>query len=192
MESRQICPDRSWQSIKERFNKTILNKLANYKVTRTQLMKADKAKPVSGKGASEQTGPSRRPYSRSDDEAILKHILAKQDFSRVAGRELWVEMERLEVVSGRSWQSLEGHFRKIIMRNICSFRFLTKEQRSSLKARKIVKEEKDEEKVESTTEEAGLQDWTLEEACSEGSQAEEEEEEEEEEEVHVSYILVDF
>ena len=187
MKSRQICPDRSWQSIKERFNKTILNKLADYKVTRTQLMKADKAKAASGKGATEQTGPSRRPYSRSDDEAILKHILGKQDFSRVAGRELWVEMERLEVVSGRSWQSLEGHFRKIIMRNICSFRFLTKEQRSSLKARKIVEEEKDEE--------AGSQDWTLEEACSEGWQAEEEEDEEEdeeEEEVHVSYILVDF
>ena len=190
MESRQICPDRSWQSIKERFNKTILNKLADYKVTRTQLMKADKARKV----ATEQTGPSRRPYSRSDDEAILKHILAKQDFSRVAGRELWVEMERLEVVSGRSWQSLEGHFRKIIMRNISSFRFLSKEQRSSLKARKIVEEEK----VESATEEAGSQDWTLEEACSEGWQAEEEEdeveeeEEEEEEEVHVSYILVDF
>ena len=190
--------------MKERFNKTILNNLANHNVTRTQLMKADKAKAVPGKGATEQTGSSRRPYSRSEDEAILKHILEKEDFARVASRELWMEMERLEVVSGRSWQSLEGRFRKIIMRKISSFRFLTKEQRSSLKARKIVKEENDEEKVESVTEEvekAGSQDWTLEEACSEetcseGWQAEDEEgeedEEEEEEEVHVSYILVDF
>ena len=103
MESRQICPDRSWQSIKERFNKTILNKLADYKVTRTQLMKADKAKAAPGKGATEQTGSSRRPYSRSEDEAILKHILEKEDFARVASRELWVEMERLEGVRQCAW-----------------------------------------------------------------------------------------
>ena len=212
MESLGICPDRSWQSIKERFNKTILNNLANFNVTRTQLMKADKARAVagvSGKGATEQTGSSRRPFSRSDDEAILKHILAKQDFSRVAGNELWVEMERLEVVSGRSWQSLKEHFRKIIMRNIHSFRFLTKGQRSSLKARKIVKEDEDVEKVECVTdvetevEEAGEQDWTLEEACSEEACPDEaysekacsegwQMEEDEVEEVHVSYILVDF
>ena len=198
-----ICPDRSWQSMKERFEKKIMTNLAKFNVTRSQLIKADeenKAKGVAGKGATEETAPSRRPYSRSDDEAILKHILKNEDYSRVGGRQLWVEMEQLEVVGGRSWQSLKEHFRKVIMRNIRSYRFLTKEQRSSLKARKIVKvNEEDEEKVESMAhadevedmeevEEVGQYDWTLEEACMEGWETKEEEVEE----VHVSYILVDF
>ena len=179
--------------MKERFKKEILTNLANYKVMRTQLIKADednKAKGVVGKEATEQT---RRPYSRSDDEAILKHILKNKDYSRVGGRQLWIEMEELEVVSGRSWQSLKEHFRKVIMRNIRSYRFLTKKQRSSLEARKS--KEEDAEKVEEEevedmeeVEEVGEYDWTLEETCAEGSETEEEEVEE----VRVSYILVDF
>ena len=201
-----ICPDRSWQSMKERFEKKILTNLAKFNVTRSQLIKADedkKAKDVAGKGATEETVPSRRPYSRSDDEAILKHLVKNKDYSRVGGRQLWVEMEQLEVVGGRSWQSLKEHFRKAIMWNIRSYRFLTKEQRSSLKARKIVKVNEEDvqkvEKVESVAhtdevedmeevEEVGEYVWTLEEACAEGWETEEEEVEE----VHVSYILVDF
>ena len=189
--------------MKERFEKKIMTNLAKFNMTRTQLIKADqenKAKGGSGKGLTEETVPSRRPYSRSDDEAILKHILKNEDYSRVGGRQLWIEMEQLEVVGGRSWQSLKEHFRKAIMRNIRSYRFLTKEQRSSLKARKIVKvNEEDEEKVESMAhadevedmeevEEVGEYDWTLEEACMEGWETKGEEVEE----VHVSYILVDF
>ena len=151
MESAGICPDRSWQSMKERFNKKILTNLARFKVTRTKLIKADEDKAkaltgVSGKGVTEQTGSSRRPYSRSDDKAILNHLVNNQEYARVGGRQLWVEMEGLGVVSGRSWQSLKEHFRRSIMPNIRSFRFLTKQQRSSLEAREIVKEA-DEEKV---------------------------------------------
>ena len=182
--------------MKERFKKEILTNLANFNVTRTQLIKADednKAKGVAGKGATEQSWPSRSPYSRSDDEAILKHILKNEDYSRVGGRQLWIEMEELEVVSDRSWQSLKEHFRKVIMRNIRSYRFLTKKQRSSLEARKS--KEEDAEKVEEEevedmeeVEEVGEYDWTLEEVCAEGRETEEEEVEE----VRVSYILVDF
>ena len=108
-------------------------------------------------------------------------------------------MEELEVVSGRSWQSLKEHFRKVIMQNIRSYPFLTKKQRSSLETRKIKKEDAEkvgeaggveEEEVEDMeeVEEVGEYDWTLEEACAEGSETEEEEVEE----VRVSYILVDF
>ena len=181
--------------MKERFNKKILTNLARFKVTRTQLIKADEDKAnapsgVSGKGVTE-TGSSRRPYSRYDDEAILKHLVKNQEYARVAGRDLWVEMEGLGVVSGRSWQSLKDHFRRSIMGNIRSFCFLSKEQRFSLEARGIVEEE-DVRKVEGEEEvqevdEVGEHDWTLEEACTEGWDLEEEVEE-----VHVSYILVDF
>ena len=172
METLGICPGRSWQSMKERFHKKILTNLATYNMTKTQLMKADE-----DKAGTEQTGSSRQPYSRSDDEAILKHIVEGGHFSSVAGNELWIEIERLEVVTGRSWQSLKEHFRKIIMRNLCSFRFLTKEQRSSLKARRVVQKEEDVENSESLTE--GAQAFTLEEACSKEAWEVEEEEVEE-------------
>ena len=174
MVSDGICPDRSWHSLKARFNKVILPNLAMYNVTRNQLKTADEANAegVSAKGAARPTGHSR--YKTSDDEAIIKHIVENLDYERVGGNQLWIEMERGEVVSGRSWQSLKERFKKVIMRNLSSFRFLTKEQRSSLEARKIVRVDKEE--VESVAED----------------EVEVDEMAEKEEEVHVSYILMDF
>ena len=121
--------------MKERFNKHIIANLDKFKVTKTQLVKADKdkANAPTRKTASDQAGSSRQPFTRSEDEAILRHILTNEDFSRVGGKSMWIEMEKL--VGGRSWQSLKERFRKKIMGNLRSFSFLTKEQRLSLKTR---------------------------------------------------------
>ena len=184
MESKAICPDRSWQSMKERFNKHIIANLDKFKVTKTQLMKADgdKVNAPTRKTATDQAGSSRRPFTRSEDEAILRHILTNEDFSRVGGKKLWTEMEK--VVGGRSWQSLKERFRKKIMGNLRSFSFLTKEQRLSLEAKKKVNVAERDLEWEAEAEEVGEveeeQDLSMEEA------------DEEVEEVHVSYILVDF
>ena len=115
--------------------KHVMVNLDKFKVTKTQLVKADKdkANAPTRKTASDQAGSSRRPFTRSEDEAILRHILTNEDFSRVGGKKLWTEMEK--VVGGRSWQSLKERFRKKIMGNLRSFSFLTKEQRLSLKTR---------------------------------------------------------
>ena len=121
--------------MKERFMKHVMVNLDKFKVTKTQLVKADKdkANAPTRKTATDQAGSSRRPFTRSEDEAILRHILNNEDFSRVGGKKLWTEMEK--VVGGRSWQSLKERFRKKIMGNLRSFSFLTKEQRLSLKTR---------------------------------------------------------
>ena len=174
--------------MKERFKKKILTNLAKFKVTRAQLIEADNNQEKEDK---RDKSSSRVPYTRSDDEAILKYILTHKEYSRVGGKKLWVEMEEKEVVAGRTWQSLKEHFKKKIMDNIQSFKFLTEEQRSSLKAKKLVT---DKEKV-TMMEDLGKVDeeevdpvWTLEEGCEEEVAAEEGDEEEAE----VSYILVDF
>ena len=115
--------------------KHVMVNLDKFKVTKTQLAQADKDKanaPIR-KTATDQAGSSRRPFTRSEDEAILRHILTNEDFSRVGGKKMWTEMET--VVGGRSWQSLKERFRKKIMGNLRSFSFLTKEQRLSLKTR---------------------------------------------------------
>ena len=111
MESKAVCPDRSWQSMKERFLKHVMVNLDKFKVTKTQLMKADKdkANAPTRKTATDQAGSSRRPFTRSEDEAILRHILTNEDYSRVGGNKMWTEMET--VVGGRSWQSLKERFR---------------------------------------------------------------------------------
>ena len=185
MESKAICPDRSWQSMKERFNKHIIANLDKFKVTKTQLIKADgdKGKLATRRPSCDRAGSSRRNYTRSEDEAILRHILNNEDFSRVGGKKLWTEMET--VVGGRSWQSLKERFRKKIMGNLRSFSFLTKEQRLSLEAKKKVNVAERDLEWEAEAEEVGEveeeQDLSLEET-----------DEEEVEEVHVSYILVDF
>ena len=174
--------------MKERFKKKILPNLAKFKVTETQLIEADNNNEKEIKG-------EKRPYTKSEDEAILKYILTHEEYSRVGSKMLWVEMEEKEVVAGRTWQSLKEHFKKKIMDNIRTFKFLTEEQRSSLKAKKLVT---DKEKV-TGMEEVGKVDkeevdpvWNLEELELEGCEEEVAAEEGDEEEVEVSYILVDF
>ena len=166
--------------------KHVMVNLDKFKVTKTQLIEADgdiKGKLETRKTATDQAGSSRRPFTRSEDEAILRHILNNEDFSRVGGKKLWTEMET--VVGGRSWQSLKERFRKKIMGNLRSFSFLTKEQRLSLEAKKKVNVAERDLEWEAEAEEVGEveeeQDLSLEET-----------DEEEVEEVHVSYILVDF
>ena len=174
--------------MKERFKKKILTNLAKFKVTRAQLKEADNNQEKEDK---RDKSSSRVPYTRSDDEAILKYILTHKEYSRVGSKMLWVEMEEKEVVAGRTWQSLKEHFKKKIMGNIRTFKFLTEEQRSSLKAKKLVT---DKEKVTGMEEVGKVNEededpvWTLEEGCEEEVAAEEGDEEE----VEVSYILVDF
>ena len=185
MQAEDVCPDRSWQSMKNRFNTKILPNLANFDVTRAQLMKIDEAKSKGVMRATKPTGPA--PYAKADSEAILNYIVKNQDYGRVGGRSLWVEMEAKEVVSDRSWQSLKEHFRKVIMRKIASFHFLTLEQRSKLEAKNGVKVNKEDEKEDAESEELdGAEGEELGELG-----LSEDETNNEVEEVHVSYILVD-
>ena len=125
MESQGVCPGRSWQSLKGRFDKHILPNLNRFGTSRTQLTEADgKAKTVSSEVMAREGNNNREArmsYNRSEDLAILGFIIDNKRYSDVGGVEMWKLMEEREVVVGRSWQSMKERFRKKILTNIKSY-----------------------------------------------------------------------
>ena len=73
-----MCPGRSWQSIKGRFDKNILPTLNRFGTTRTELSEADgKVKTASAAVVTEEGNApreARMSYSRAEDLAILGFI----------------------------------------------------------------------------------------------------------------------
>lgn len=126
-----MCPGRSWQSIKGRFDKHILPTLNRFGTTRTQLAEADgKAKTAPAAVVAEEGNVSREvrvSYVRAEDLAILGFIADNKRYGDVGGVDMWKLMEQREVVVGRSWQSMKERFRKKIVTNIKSYN-LSKEQ----------------------------------------------------------------
>ena len=125
MESQGVCPGRSWQSLKGRFDKHILPSLNRFGVNRTQLAEADgKAKSASAAVLAEEgnrTREVRMSYTRAEDLAILGFIADNKRFGDVGGVEMWKLMEEREVVVSRSWQSMKERFRKKILTNIKNY-----------------------------------------------------------------------
>ena len=128
METQGVCPGRSWQSIKGRFDKHILPTLNRFGTTRTELSEADgKVKTALATVVAEEGNASRvvgMSYSRAEDLAILGFITDNKCFG---GVDMWKLMEQKEVLVGRSWQSMKERFRKKILINIKLYN-LSKEQ----------------------------------------------------------------
>ena len=122
MEKDWICPGRTWQSLRERFDKNIVNKLEQFGVSKKQLMEADK-KIKDGKDEQVIRGfrQNANYYTRDEDLKIIKFIIDKKRFDDVKGNELWQVMEDRKVVEGRSWQSMKERFRKVIRGKIKSY-----------------------------------------------------------------------
>ena len=120
-----MCPGRSWQSIKGRFDKHILPTLNRFGTSRTQLAEADgKAKTAPAAVVAEGGNVSREvrmSYVRSEDLAILSFIADNKRYGDVGGVDMWKLMEQREVVVGRSWQSMKERFRKKILTNIKTY-----------------------------------------------------------------------
>jgi len=130
MESQGVCPGRSWQSLKGRFDKHILPNLGRFGVSRTHLAEADdkaKTAPPEVLGEEGNKREARMSYTKAEDLAILGFIADNRRFGDVGGVEMWKLMEEREVVVGRSWQSMKERFRKKIVNNIKSYN-LNKEQ----------------------------------------------------------------
>ena len=126
MESQAVCPGRSWQSLKERFDKHILPNLNRFGTNRTQLAEADgKAKTAPAAVLTEEGNGTirevRKSYVRAEDLAILGFIADNKRYGDVGGVEMWKLMEEREVVVGRSWQSMKERFRKKILTNIKNY-----------------------------------------------------------------------
>ena len=119
MEQDWICPGRTWQSLRERFDKNIVKRLEQFGVSKTQLMEADK-RIIDGKDQQVIRGfrQNANYYTRDEDLKIIKFIIEKKRFDDVKGNELWQVMEDRKVVEGRSWQSLKERYIKVIRKAI--------------------------------------------------------------------------
>jgi len=130
MEAHNICPHRTWQSIKARWDKYLSKSLAKYKVTNDDLVAADRR--IYGDGdpsitsdstdrrseVSAQSGGQRRPYTKEEDITIIRHLLQNRRHEEVKGKNVWESMENSSIVPGRSWQSLKERYLKVIRKNL--------------------------------------------------------------------------
>jgi len=53
------------------------------------------------------------PYNNTEDRAIIQYFMKNQGFSRRKGVIIWKLMEKLDVVPGRTWQSLKSRWNVI-------------------------------------------------------------------------------
>lgn len=128
IERSNILPGRSWQSLKNRFQKSILKKMGNleFGVTVEELKEADRK--IYGvesdedkdedEDAGEKEKPIRRPYSIAEDKKILGYILENKRFADTGGRAFWINLEESNVLNDRTWQSMKERFRKVLIKNI--------------------------------------------------------------------------
>ena len=138
MEEARVCPGRTWQSIKQRFNAFILENLAVFDVTVEALANApdfdtvfgfdkepEKEKTIDLDKVKEKEDVSkskfRRPYSAGEEEEVVVYLLKKGGFSQRGGTKLWKTMEEDRVAAGRSWQSLKARYFKAIHNRLADF-----------------------------------------------------------------------
>jgi len=135
MAEESIIPNRSWQSMKSRWD-IVSKNLAAYQVTAEQLNAAE----TQGDQDQDQNQenveaitPSVTPkfsrgyrrnanyYTVEEDQKILGFILENKRFCDTTGTSLWKSMVEQNIVPDRTWLSLKERFRKIILPNIDKF-----------------------------------------------------------------------
>ena len=104
-----------------------MGNLGKFKTTVEKLIKTDEEAKLAKLESTGQTEPFQK-FSTSEDKAILSYISDNQEWSKVGGSQLWKKMSELGVVRGRSWQSIQRRFQRRIIKNICSYDFLSKDQ----------------------------------------------------------------
>ena len=99
MENKDICPGRTWQSMKQRWDKFISKSLDKFKITVEELEEIDvqegsengdddtdlNSSTVSLRGFRANANY----YTTADDEKILNYIITNKRFSDVGGRAMW-------------------------------------------------------------------------------------------------------
>ena len=64
---------------------------------------------------------NRKPYSRAEEEKIVKWIVDTKRFTEIRGNSMWQLMEEAKLLEDRTWQSMKERFRKHILKNIGFF-----------------------------------------------------------------------
>jgi len=152
MANSNICPGRTWQSMKQRWDKFIMKRLDKFGLS-IEEMEDNDARESSAAGDNDEAdmtvhNSSMRGYRRNanyyttaEDEKIIDYIIKHNKFTGLGGNALWVEMERNGILPGRSWGSLKERFRKVILKQIKIYnlseknvkKFLTKNDQTKFK-----------------------------------------------------------
>ena len=111
MAKRSVVPNRTWQSLKNRYMKTIEPKLDR------RLKSKEASSTVKG------------GYTKEEDLKILRYILDNRRMADTNGNTLWKLMEERKVLEERSWQSMKERFRKRIRNNLASYALSPKEMK---------------------------------------------------------------
>ena len=124
MEEDWICPGRTWQSMRERFEKSILPDLKRFGVTHQQLLDVDlNSKENLDINTSIVRGfrQNANYYDKDEDMKILNFIIENKRFNDLGGNDVWKVMQDRKILDGRSWHSMKERFRKVILKNIDSY-----------------------------------------------------------------------
>jgi len=115
--TKEICPGRSWYSLKERFEKHISKNLNTFGLTRDDLLRVDEYM----KNCKQGFRNNSNLYTKNEDLLIIKFINDNKRFQDVKGNDLWKTMEQRNVLEDRSWQSMKERYRKTIQPNLFSY-----------------------------------------------------------------------
>ena len=133
MEESKCVPGRSWQSLKERFNKYTCQKLHLFGVKKRDLIEGGSpiekrtslapipapAQRVDSPARKRKRGP---PYSTEEERSMVKYFLNHTGkYAQRRGNLIWKEMETARICPGRSWASLKQRFSSFVQNNLEAF-----------------------------------------------------------------------
>jgi len=131
MEASKQVPGRTWQSLKERFNKYTCKKLHLFGVKKRDLIEGGSEKrapvaqilapsePVNSPPRKRKRGP---PYTIEEEMSMVKYFLNHLGkYAQRRGNLVWKEMEASRTCPGRSWASLKQRFSSFVQNNLEKF-----------------------------------------------------------------------
>ncbi|XP_022258359.1 uncharacterized protein LOC111089702 [Limulus polyphemus] len=146
MESKNVLPSRTWQSMKEHFLKQIYPNLKAFNLSKLQIQKFIHSKNEKGylsrenlklhnlgKGYPEADRQSlaesvfslgdKNCYTTEEDQKIIDYIFEDGSlaYRNVKGTVIWKDMERISLTN-HSWQSMKERFLKRIVPNISKYK----------------------------------------------------------------------
>ncbi|XP_022161771.1 uncharacterized protein LOC111027666 isoform X3 [Myzus persicae] len=174
MEHDNVCIRRTWQSMKERYLKSIKFAL-NSKYHRFSFLTPEELKIlqqgfnndaefiVSPDHSNMASSSKTLPYTLKEDTNIVQYIVKNNNFLFIKGRAMWQQMENDKVCKRRSWQSMKERYLKTIKVALMSgnhrFPFLTPEDLKILQQGEQMNE-KDEEATKSGFKKERLNYWS--------------------------------
>jgi len=119
MVQENVCPGRSWQSLKGRWHKTLKSKVGDLSLdeTNTDYESSEEIKPTTNCDVQIKS----MPFTREEDTKMVQYIRKKNVGGHLGGNIFWEIMEQENVCPGRSWQSLKSRWLKTLKSKVDDF-----------------------------------------------------------------------